>query len=82
MENFFEPRRKKKKTDSNIMILLATPSNTSPLERSYSFLQMVCSPRRNQLSPKSIETLYLLATLKLPVKGSAEYVEEIKILEK
>ena len=45
-------------------------------------LELVCAPRRNKLSPKNIKTLYLLATLKRPVKGSGEYIREINYLEK
>ena len=65
-----------------IQVLLATPCNTSCVERGYSYLQMVCAPRRNHLKPENLETLFLLAALKLPVKTSMEYQEEIKILEK
>ena len=64
-----------------IQIFLATPSNTSCVERGYSYLQMVCAPRRNHLKPEYLETLFLLAALKLPVKHSKEYKEEIKLLE-
>ena len=65
---------------SFIMILLATPSNTSPLERSYSRLEMICAPRRNHISPKHLELLYLLTTLNLPVRGSAEYADAVEFL--
>ena len=67
---------------SLLMILMATPSNTSSLERSYTHSELVCAPRRSKLSPKNIKNLYLLAMLKLTVKGSGEYIREIKYLEK
>ena len=63
-------------------ILIATPCNTSCVERGYSFLQMVCAPRRNHLKAEHLETLFLLAALKLPVKDSKDYKQEIEILEK
>jgi hypothetical protein len=66
---------------SLLKILLATPSNTSPLERSFSYLQMVCAPRRNQLLPAHLETLYLLAVLKIPVKTPAQYKKAVECLE-
>ena len=62
---------------SLIMILKSTPSNTSPLERSYSLLEMICSPRRNQVLPEHLKVLYLLKALNLPVKNSAEYADAI-----
>ena len=64
-----------------ILIMIATPPNTSPLERGYSFLEMVCSKRRNRLSSENIETLFLLATLKLPIRSANDYSHEIKRLE-
>lgn len=54
-----------------IMILLATPANTLPLERSYTWLEMISVPRRNQIDPDILELLYLLKALNLPVKTSA-----------
>ena len=65
---------------SLIMIFKSTPSNTSPLERSYSLLEMICSPRRNQVLPEHLEVLYLLKALNLPVKNSAEYADAIELL--
>ena len=56
-----------------LMILLSTPANTSPLERSYSGLEMICTARRNHINPDHLECLYLLTTLQLPVKSSTEY---------
>ena len=65
---------------SLIMILKSTPSNTSPLERSYSLLEMICSPQRNQVLPEHLKVLYLLKALNLPVKNSAEYADAIELL--
>ena len=65
---------------SLIQILLATPSNTSALERSYSSLEMISAPRRNPLNPEHLELLYLLKALKLPVKSSAEYADAVELL--
>lgn len=62
-------------------MLLAMPANTSPLERSYTHLQRICAPRRNQILPEHLETLYLLATLKIPVKRPGNYNKEIEALE-
>ena len=66
---------------SLIMILKSTPSNTSPLERSYSLLEMICSPRRNQVLPEHLEVFYLLKALNLPVKNSAKYADAIELSE-
>ena len=63
------------------LILIATPANTSCLERAYTFLEMVCTKRRNQFKSENIETLFLLAALKLPVKSANDYAAEIQLLE-
>ena len=47
-----------------LMIMIATPCNTSSLERRYTFLEMVASKRRNALKPEN----FLLAVLKISVK--------------
>ena len=65
---------------SLIMILKSTLSNTSPLERSYLLLEMICSPPRNQVLPEHFELLHLLKALNLPVKNSAEYADAIELL--
>ena len=49
-----------------IQILLCTLSNTSPVKRGYTYLQMVAAKRRNHLCSENIETLLMLASLKLP----------------
>ena len=63
-----------------LLILLSTPANTSPLERSFSGLQMICTPRRNRLEGEKLECLYLLSTLQLKVKSSLDYQKETEIL--
>ena len=66
-----------------IQIMVATAANTSPLERSYTKLQMVAAKRRNHFESKNLETLYLLAALnkELKPRKPLEYVEELKLLE-
>ena len=60
-----------------IQILLATAGNTSPLERGYTYLEMIASKRRNKISPEHLETLFLLTALKIPIKGAGEYRKEV-----
>ena len=50
-------------------ILLATPCSMLCVERGYSFSHMVCAPRCNHLKTEHLETLFLLAALKLPVEN-------------
>ena len=63
-----------------VQIMIATAGNTSPLERGYTHHQMVTSKRRNRINPDNLEVLFLLATLKIPVKKPDQYVNEIKRL--
>ena len=65
-----------------MQIMVATVANTSPLERSYTKLQMVAAKRRNHSESKNLET-YLLAALnkELKPRKPSEYVEELKLLE-
>ena len=64
-----------------IQIMIATPSNSSPIERSYSMLEMICSKRRNPLTPKHTELLYILTALKLDVWKIEQYLDCLKYLE-
>ena len=64
------------------LILISSPANTSCIERGFTFLEMICSKRRNHITPSHLETLFLLASLKIPVKSLNEYSKEIDILEK
>ena len=61
--------------------MVTTPANTSPLERSYTKLQLVAAKRRNHFTSENLEVLYLLAAtnhLCLP-RGATEYDAKIKI---
>ena len=64
-----------------LRICIALAPNTSYLERSYSKLQMICEKRRNTMTAETIESLYLLAVLNIPVKDPFSYVKEIELLE-
>ena len=63
-------------------IMLCTAANTSPVERGYTILQMVCAKRRNRITPANLEILFLLGTLKIPVKSPEKYSSEIERLRK
>ena len=65
-----------------IQIMIATSPNTSDVKRGYSQLQMITEKRRNHLNVDNIESLFILATLKLPLKRPSEYINEIECLEK
>ena len=45
-------------------VMIATLTNTSPLERSYTWFQNIAAARRNHLQQNHLEVLYLLASLK------------------
>ena len=64
-----------------LQIMIATAANTSPVERGYSFLEMIASKRRNRTLPENLETQFLLACLKIPVKEPENYKNECKRLE-
>ena len=64
-----------------LMIMIATPCNTSDLERGFTFLEMVATKRRNALKPENLEILFLLAALKIPVKLADDYYKEVDYLE-
>ena len=66
----------------SLMILIASAANTSPLERSYSTLEIVCVKRRVNLTPETMEILYLLRVLKIGSKSPFEYEKEIELLGK
>lgn len=61
-----------------VLILFATAGNTSPLERAYTYLEMIASKRRNKITPEHLETLFLLTALKIPIKGPGEYKKEVE----
>ena len=64
-----------------LQIMLCTPPNTSPVERGYTYLQMVATKRRNHLSSENLETLFLLVALKLPPRSVNDYDKEIDVVE-
>ena len=45
-------------------VMIATLTNTSPLERSYTWFQNIAAERKNHLQQNHLEVLYLLASLK------------------
>ena len=62
-----------------LLIMLAMPANTSPVERGFSQLEMVATKRRNYLKPENLETLFLLAALKISVKSTDSWNNEVDI---
>ena len=60
-----------------VQILLTTAGNTSPVERSYTYLEMITSKRRNRILPRHLETLFLLTSLQIPVKEPDSYTKEV-----
>ena len=64
-----------------LTIMIATPCNTSDLERGYTFLEMVASKRKNALKPENLEILFLSAARKIPVKLADNYYKEVDYLE-
>ena len=63
--------------------MVTTPTNTPPLERSYTKLQLVAAKRRNHFTSENLEVLYLLAAINhvcVP-RGATEYDAEMKKLE-
>ena len=63
-------------------IMLATPANTSNVERAYSILEIICQPRRNKLTVDHLEQLFLLSVMREEVGDVSGYVECLKYLEK
>ena len=62
--------------------MVTNPANTSPLERSYTKLQLVAAKRRNHFTSENLEVSYLLAAINhlcLP-RGATEDDAEIKKL--
>ena len=65
-----------------VQAMLCTAANTCPVQRGYTILQMVTSKRKNQITLENLEVLFLLGTLKIPVKNPEDYENERKCLEK
>ena len=53
-----------------VQIMLASSENTSLLEWGYTNLQMIVLKHRNRIQPENLKTLFLLATLNVPVKNN------------
>ena len=62
--------------------MIATPANTSPLERYYAKLQLVGHKRRNRFASENLKVLHLLAAINhlCPLRGASEYDHKIKRL--
>ena len=56
-----------------LQIMIVTSPNPSPLERSYTKLEIVTEKRRNRITPANLETRYLIAALDIPVKKPDAY---------
>ena len=63
-----------------LRIALSIAPNTGWIERSYSHLALICQKQRNRMDMKTMELLYLLKEIDLPVKS--DYVEERCLLKK
>ena len=62
--------------------MIATAANISPLERSYTYLQMVAEKRRNCVKPANLDVWYLIAAHKIQVKSADQYGKERERLKK
>ena len=60
-----------------VKIMISIPPNTGWIERAYSYLELICAKRRNQMAIGTMANLFFLSVLKLPVKNSSEYDKEI-----
>ena len=61
--------------------MLPSSANTSPVELSYTFLEMVDSKKGNHPKPENLETAFLLSALQVAVKVISCYESKIKYLE-
>ena len=62
-----------------IQIMVATAANTSPLERSYTKLQMVAFKQRNHFESKNLETYLLAASKTYRICGGVEITGVITV---
>lgn len=72
-------------TSQLIQIMVSTSANTSPVERGYSHLEIICNKRRGNLDPKNIETLFVLSQIckiGYTLKNPWDYESALKCLEK
>ena len=65
-----------------LQIMLCTLPKTSPVERGYTFLEMIASKRKNHLSAENLETRFLLTALKILTKKGDAYQKEITLIER
>ena len=66
-----------------VLIMISIPPNSGWVERAYSYLEMICQKRRNQMKIESpLKELFFLAQLKLEPRDCQGYKREIKILSK
>ena len=63
-----------------LLIMQATPPNTSPVKCGFSQLEMIATKHR-KLTPENLKHYFLLAALKISVKPADCYENEMKILE-
>ena len=56
-------------------------SNTSLVEKRYTYLQMLAAKSRNHLSNENLRTLFLLTAPKLPEKYRYVYEQEVRFGE-
>lgn len=62
-----------------IRVALSIAPNTGWVERSYSHLTLICSKQRNRMLTSTMEVLYLLKQLNIPVKDT--YRKELSLIE-
>lgn len=62
--------------------MFSLPVNNGCVERAYSTLEMIYQKRRNYLNVQSLKYLFVLAVLKLLVKGGLSYEQEIPNIDK
>ena len=65
-----------------LQIMISTSPNTSPLERSYTKLQMLTEKRRSRVEPSNLEIRYLISALDIPLKKPEQYELERSKLER
>ena len=64
-----------------IAITISTPSNSSPIERAYIILEIICTKRRNCVTTSHVEMLFLLSVLKPNISKIVDYLECLQYLE-
>ena len=64
-----------------VKIMLSCFANSSPIERSYSHLAMICEKHRNRMLEDTMSTLYMLKVLGVKPKSADEYHDVIAVME-